>query len=219
MNVVIVPSDGFVSINGRGFSDLDLSWISSEVHAVNWRGESGEVQIVDPATLMAVRNDEITDLSPFQQALDQWEAARSAADAPPEPPTLAERRAAAWERVKAERSRREYGGVLVSGHWFQTDPESQIKHQSNLIDAKDILAGGGTNTDLLTIGGQPVGWKTYDNGVVPLTVGLAVAIAGAIKVQTALAYARGQALYAQIMTSDDPESIDITTGWPPTYGG
>lgn len=140
-------------------------------------------------------------------------------DPEPEPPTLAERREAVWTAVKAERSRREYGGVLVSGHWFQTDLESQIKHQSNLIDAKDILAGGGTNTDLLTIGGQPVGWKTFDNGVVPMTVGLAVGIASAIKVQTALVYAHGQALYAEIMASEDPESIDITTGWPPVYGG
>lgn len=133
--------------------------------------------------------------------------------------TIESRRAAVWERVKVERSRREYGGVQVAGHWFQTDLESQIKHQSNLIDAKDILAGGGTNADLLTIGGQPVGWKTFDNGVVPMTVGLAVGIAGAIKIQTAIAYARGQALYAEIMASEDPEGIDITTGWPPVYGG
>lgn len=137
----------------------------------------------------------------------------------PAPLTLAERRAIRWEQIKAERSRREYGGVLVAGHWFQTDLQSQIKHQSNLIDAKDILSAGGTNDDILTIGGQPVGWKTYDNGVVPLTVGLAVAIAGAIKVQTALAYAKGEQLRAQIEVSDDPESIDTTTGWPPVYGG
>ena len=86
MNVVIIPSDGFVSVNGRGFGDLDLSWIAPEVHAVNWRGTSGEVQIVDPDTLMAVRNDEITDLAPFQQALEQWESARAIADAPPPHP-------------------------------------------------------------------------------------------------------------------------------------
>lgn len=141
------------------------------------------------------------------------------ADPEPVPPTLEERRDARWAEVKAERSRREYGGVLVAGHWFQTDLESQIKHQSNLIDAKDILAGGGTQADLLTIGGQPVGWKTFDNGVVPMTVGLAIGIAAAIKVQTALSYARGQALYAEIMASETPESIDITTGWPPVYGG
>lgn len=133
--------------------------------------------------------------------------------------SIEQRRETRWTDVKAERSRREYGGVQVAGHWFQTDLESQIKHQSNLIDAKDILAGGGTNTDLLTIGGQPVGWKTFDNGVVPMTVGLAIGIAAAIKVQTALSYARGQTLYAEIMASDNPESIDITTGWPPVYEG
>lgn len=140
-------------------------------------------------------------------------------DPEPEPLTLTERRETRWTAVKAERSRREYGGVQVAGHWFQTDLESQIKHQSNLIDAKDILADGGTQADLLTIGGQPVGWKTFDNGVVPMTVGLAIGIAAAIKVQTALSYTRGQTLYAEIMASDNPESIDITAGWPPVYGG
>ena len=140
-------------------------------------------------------------------------------DLPPVSVPIETRRADVWEKVKAERARREYGGVQVTGHWFQTDLESQIKHQSNLIDAKEILAGGGTNADLLTIGGQPVGWKTFDNGIVPMTVGLAVEIAGAIKIQTAISYARGQALYAEIMASEDPESIDITTGWPPVYTG
>jgi len=138
-------------------------------------------------------------------------------DLPPDLPPLPERRAAVWERVKAERRRREYGGVFAGGHWFQTDPESQIKHQSNLIDAKDVLAGGGTTADVLTIGGQPVGWKTFENGVVPMTVGLAMAIASAIKIQTALAYVRGQQLSALIDASADPEAIDITTGWPPIY--
>lgn len=217
MNVVIIPSDGFVSVNGRGFGKLDLSWISSEVHAVTWNGVTGEVQVVNPATRMIVRNDQIDNIAPFQQALDQWETARTEADAPPPPPSLSERRSTRWEQVKAERARREYGGIQAGGHWFQTDVQSQVKHQSNLIDAKDILAAGGAPTDVLTIGGQPVGWKTFDNGVVPLTVSLVMEIAGAIKVQTALSYARGQALYDEIMSSSDPESIDITTGWPAIY--
>lgn len=140
-------------------------------------------------------------------------------DPPPEPPTIEARRAAVWDRVKSERSRREYGGVQAAGHWFQTDMESQIKHQSNLIDAKEILAGGGTTADVMTIGGQPVGWKTFDNGIVPMTVGLALAIAGAIKIQTALSYARGQVLYAEIMAAENPEAIDITTGWPTVFEG
>ncbi len=216
MNVVIIPSDGFVSVNGRSFSGLDLSWIAPEVHAVNWIDVAGEVQIVDPITHMAVRNEEITDLATFQMALDQWEAARVIADTPP---SLPERRATRWEQAKAERSRREYGGVQAAGHWFQTDPESQLKLMRLDMKADAVLASGGAATDVLTILGQPVGWKTYDNGVVPMTAGLAKEIATAIEAQSALSYARGQALYAQIMTSEDPEAIDITTGWPPTYGG
>lgn len=217
MNVVIIPSDGFVSVDGRGFGDLDLSWIASEVHAVTWRGESGEVQVVDPATLRAVRNDEITDLAPYQQALVQWEAAREAADTPADPPTLAERRAAAWEKVKAERKRRTDGGVLVNTHWFQTDPDSRIQFLRLDQKASTALAAGGQPTDMLTVAGQDIYWKSYDNGLVPMTVALAQGIALAIEVLDALAFARGEQLRAQIEVSNDPESIDITTGWPPIY--
>lgn len=154
-----------------------------------------------------------------RQAYLIWLAQEGNVTQPLDVVPIQERRAAVWALVKAERHRREYGGVFAGGHWFQTDVESQIKHQSNLIDAKDALAAGGTVNDVLTIAGQPVGWKTFDNGVVPMTIGLAQAIAQAIKIQTALAYVRGQALQAQIDASDNPESIEITTGWPPIYPG
>lgn len=216
MNVVIVPSDGFVSVNGRGFGGLDLSWIVSEVHAVTWRGESGEIQIVDPATLMSLRNDKITDLAPFQQALDQWEAARAAADTPPTP-TLAERRAAAWEQVKAERKRRTDGGVLVNTHWFQTDPDSRIQFLRLDQKASAVLAAGGQPTDMLTVAGQDIYWKTYDNGLVPMTAALAQGIALAVEVLDAMAFARGEQLRAQVEVADNPEDVDIRTGWPVIY--
>ncbi len=141
------------------------------------------------------------------------------AEPEPEPPTLVERRAIRWEQVKVERKRRTDGGVLVNTHWFQTDADSRIQFLRLDQKAANAMAAGGLLTDLLTVAGQDIYWKTYDNGLVPMTVALAQGIALAIEVLDAMAFARGEQLRAQIEVSEDPESIDITTGWPVIYGG
>lgn len=140
----------------------------------------------------------------------------------PEPvlqPTLPQRRDAVWERVKAERTRRQSGGVLVTGHWFQTDQNSRIQLMRLDMKASAALAGGGTTSDVLTVAGQPLQWKTWENGLVPMTVGLAQGIAAAVEILDALAFGRGEVLRQQIEASSNPEAIDITTGWPAIYGG
>lgn len=135
----------------------------------------------------------------------------------PAPVPIETRRAAVWEQVKAERKRRTEGGVLVVTHWFQTDPDSRIQFLRLDQKASAALAAGGQPTDMLTVAGQGIHWKTYDNGLVPMTVALAQGIALAVEVLDALAFARGEQLRAQIEVSSNPESIDITTGWPPIF--
>lgn len=137
----------------------------------------------------------------------------------PAPETSIEsRRSARWEQVKAERRRRQDGGVQVSGHWFQTDTESRIQLLRLDQKASNTLAAGGQSTDMLTVAGQPIYWKSTDNGLVPMTVALAQGIAIAIEVLDAMAFARGEQLRAQIEASSNPEAIDISTGWPPIFG-
>jgi hypothetical protein len=140
-------------------------------------------------------------------------------DLPQTPVPLADRRAAVFERVKAERTRRQVGGVQVSGHWFQTDQNSRIQLMRLDMKASAALAGGGTSTDVLTVAGQPLQWKTWENGLVPMTVALAQGIASAVEILDALAFGRGEVLRQQIDASTNPEAIDITTGWPPIFGG
>lgn len=147
----------------------------------------------------------------------EWEALGNTPDPIPEIP-VEDRRAEVWEKVKAERTRRKDGGVQVGGHWFQSDSDSRIQLLRLDQKATAALAAGGSSTDVLTIMGQPLYWKTTDNGLVPMTVALAQGIATAIEVLDALAFSRGEVLRAQIDTSQDPESIDITTGWPAIYG-
>jgi hypothetical protein len=123
-----------------------------------------------------------------------------------------------WERIKAERSRRENGGVQAGGHWFQTDSDSRIKVLRLEAKAVAALAAGGAAADVLTVAGQPIHWKTTENVLVPMTVGLAQGIMLAIELLDALAYTWAEVLRAQVMASGEPEAIDITTGWPPVYG-
>ena len=86
MRVTIIPEDGFVSVDGEGYSDLDLSFMAPDVHAVQWYDTEGEVEYQD-ARGRIVSNEDISDLTPYQPALDAWQAAKDAAAAVPIEPT------------------------------------------------------------------------------------------------------------------------------------
>jgi hypothetical protein len=71
MRVTIIPSDGFVSIDGEGFSGLDLSFMATDIHAVQWYGTDGELERKDNRGKI-VANEIFTDISPYQAAIDAW---------------------------------------------------------------------------------------------------------------------------------------------------
>lgn len=79
MRVIIIPSDGFVSVDNVGYSGLNLSAIDPSVHAVQWYDAEGEVEVRNPVTRKMIENRVITSLSEFQIALDAWDVANLAA--------------------------------------------------------------------------------------------------------------------------------------------
>jgi len=79
MRVTIIPEDGFVSVDGEGYSNLDLSFIPSDVHALQWYDTDGDLERKDNRGRI-ITNEEITDLTPYQPALDEWQAAKEAAE-------------------------------------------------------------------------------------------------------------------------------------------
>jgi hypothetical protein len=85
MRVTIIPVDGFVSVDGEGYSDLDLSFMASDIHALQWYETEGELEIQD-ARGRVIENRPIDSLEPYQPALDAWQVAKDAADAA-KPPT------------------------------------------------------------------------------------------------------------------------------------
>jgi len=80
MRVTIIPADGFVSVDGEGYSDLDLSFMASDIHALQWYDTDGELEIQD-ARGRVIENRSIDSLEPYQPALAAWQAAKDAAEA------------------------------------------------------------------------------------------------------------------------------------------
>jgi hypothetical protein len=79
MRVTIIPVDGFVSVDGEGYSELDLSFMASDIHALQWYDTDGEIERQDSRGRITA-NEEITDLTPYQPALDAWQVAKAAAE-------------------------------------------------------------------------------------------------------------------------------------------
>ncbi len=84
MRVTIIPVDGFVSIDGEGYSGIDLSFMGADVHALQWYESEGEIERKDERGRI-VSNESITDITPYQPAIDAWQAAKDAAVVEPEP--------------------------------------------------------------------------------------------------------------------------------------
>ena len=81
MRLTIVPVDGAVSVNGKGFGGLDLSFMEASVHAVQWYETHGEIERKDPITGRMVANEVITSIDAFQPVIDVWQAAKTAEEA------------------------------------------------------------------------------------------------------------------------------------------
>jgi len=78
--MTIIPVDGFCSVEGNGYIGIDMASVPADVHAIQWYGNHGEVEIKDTLTGKLVRNEFITDLSAYQQVLLSYWAARTTAE-------------------------------------------------------------------------------------------------------------------------------------------
>lgn len=81
MRVTIIPIDGSVSVDGKGFGGLDLSFMDASIHAVQWYETHGEIEVKNPVTGRMVANEVITSIDAFQPAIDVWQAAKTAEEA------------------------------------------------------------------------------------------------------------------------------------------
>jgi hypothetical protein len=79
MRISIIKDDGTVVKDGTSYTDLDLSALPSEFHAMQWYDTKGDVESKDADGNPV--NTAITDLSPYQWCVDAWQAAYDAEQA------------------------------------------------------------------------------------------------------------------------------------------
>ena len=136
------------------------------------------------------------------QWLQQWEVYELPAESATA--NLAAARAARWEEIKAERTRRKEGGVLVAGKWFHTDDPSRIQWLGL------VALGAG-------VPAQP--WKTMDNTTIPLTPSLVQQVFIGLITKEQTIFNHAETLRAAVFASSNPAAVDIQAGWPAVYGG
>ena len=78
MRVTIIKLDGFVSIDGEGYSGIDLSYLPDDFHALQWYGDVGEVEKVIPHPFKKLmgESESVTSLDSYQKCLDGWAVAK-----------------------------------------------------------------------------------------------------------------------------------------------
>jgi len=74
MKATIIPADGFVSVNGEGYTGLDISSIPAHIHAIQWYEDSGTVETKDSRGKI-VETFDIFSFAEYQSVLPIWEAA------------------------------------------------------------------------------------------------------------------------------------------------
>lgn len=114
-------------------------------------------------------------------------------------------RAHLWDRIKAERDRRsQLGGFPAGGHWFHSDTFSRTQQLGLLMAGENIPPG--------------LMWKTMSGAFVLMTPSLALQIFAAATAQDSATFAHAEALRVEVNSAADPNSVDITAGWPLIFG-
>jgi hypothetical protein len=82
MRLTIITEDQCVGIEGEYISPINLDLLDPTIHAVQWYGEYGEVEYktrFENGVFFKPLNTLITDISPYQFAINAWNVADTAA--------------------------------------------------------------------------------------------------------------------------------------------
>ena len=63
--VTIIKTDSVVYVDNYWISEMDVSSVASNIHAIQWDGSNGHIEYND-----GKKNEEITDISPYQSIID-----------------------------------------------------------------------------------------------------------------------------------------------------
>lgn len=116
---------------------------------------------------------------------------------------LSSEREAIWTLIKSYRDNLiQNGGYLASGKWFHSDTLSRTQQMGLVMMGASVPA---------------VQWKTMDGTFITMTQTLAGQIFAAAAMQDQALFSHAELLHATVLAAEDPNSVDITVGWPSTY--
>lgn len=82
MKLTIVADDKCVGVDGEFIAPIEMPQLDASIHAVQWNGEYGEVEYktqFENGDLVKPANVLINDMTPYQFAVDAWNAAKAQA--------------------------------------------------------------------------------------------------------------------------------------------
>ena len=141
--------------------------------------------------------NEYTDLEDVLHTVAEQEASAIAAH-------LAVIRTSKVTAIKAERDRRKFNGVYVFNKWIHSDTYSRTQWMGMVMMGASVPA---------------IPWTTMDNTSITTSQALAGAVFQATANLDATLFAYAKSLIEAVEASNDPASIDTTTGWPATFEG
>ena len=150
----------------------------------------------------------VVETAPVETGKGHWEQQWSvlALDAAAAEANVTAARSRIWEAIKAERERRsQYGGYKAAGKWFHSDTFSRSQQIGLVIMGANIPAG--------------LQWKTMDGTRIEMTPAVAQQVFQAAAAQDNAIFAHAEALRLDVETNHNPAAVDITSGWPETFGG
>lgn len=111
-----------------------------------------------------------------------------------------------WEDIKAIRDRKtQHGGYKVGTDWFHSDTFSRTQQIGLTIMGAAMPSG--------------LMWKTMAGSFVEMTPTMAQQIFAAAGAQDAALFGYAEQLRSQVEAAADPSSVNISAGWPETFGG
>jgi hypothetical protein len=114
-----------------------------------------------------------------------------------------------WERIKAERDRRQIdGGVQVGDHWFLSTDRATSEYNTIVNTTRGI-----PETTIVR-----AGWRTMDGTEVDMTPALALQILTAGIARRCAIDDAAQTHKAAMEAVVDPSSYDFSAGWPKVFG-
>jgi hypothetical protein len=67
--VTVIPSDCLCIVDGLSATGVDMSSLPTNLHAMQWYGEWGEEEYIDPTTRKMLENTRITSLDNYADVL------------------------------------------------------------------------------------------------------------------------------------------------------